>query len=332
MKKVAIFGMVVLMLAFGAGLALANPQADNNSGDANALNGTTTDGSASSSSVTTGIGDVANSSTQTINETKTFDNSKSLAVDSNSLTVTKNDTDTKNITKTDTDTKTITKTDTDSLAVNVGPIAVDSDNKAKNGSAAAVNGNATTTKDSNNTKDVTAFSGNTLGSNNTKNITADNGNSTTVNKTATNSFKKNYAKDIYGSAVAQDGSTATNTNISTKTTTVTIDKSGQNNSKNIIKDISGGSAAAINGNALVDKSKTWNIVDNQVMLATNSGNANSGNLATGTITQGVTKTFSASNSGTFTNINGVINNNNMAGNCNNASALTTISVGGNVNP
>jgi hypothetical protein len=296
MKKLAIFGMVVLMLAFGAGLALANPQVATDDGSGNLSNNPfIADGN--SGSVNTGIGDVAEGgSTQSITENKTFDNSKNLTVDGNSLSVTKTDSDIKNInadngnsitvTKSDTDTKNITVDKSKSLTIGVGDVALGVENEAEKGSAAATNGNASVTKDSNNTK----------GSGNTKNITADNGNSTTV----------------------------------TKSKTITIDKSGQNNSKNIIKDISGGSAAAINGNALVDHSKTWNIVDNQVLWATNSGNAASGALSTGTATQNVTKTFTASNSGTFTNINGVINNNNMAGNCNNASALTTISVGGNV--
>ncbi len=164
MKKVAILGIAVLLVAFGAGMALANPQADNNSGTGG-LTGNTNDGSASTGSQVTGIGDVNAGGTQTITETKNFDNS-TTTVDKSGQS------NTKTITKDSNNTKTISGNTTAALDYT----------KAKNGSAAAVNGNATVNKDSgnsltidksgqinysNNTKTITKDSNNTIGSGNT---------------------------------------------------------------------------------------------------------------------------------------------------------------------
>ncbi len=280
MKKVAILGIAVLLVAFGAGMALANPQADNNSGTGG-LTGNTNDGSASTGSQVTGIGDVNAGGTQTITETKNFDNS-TTTVDKSGQS------NTKTITKDSNNTKTISGNTTAALDYT----------KAKNGSAAAVNGNATVNKDS--------------------------GNSLTIDKSG-QVKKYNKAYDTYGSAVAQDGSTATNT----YTKSTTIDKSGQTNDSFNTKTITK------NSNNTVASNNTVYAVDDQILVNNNSGyGAYADDLtpAAGAFNQSLTvnKTWTAKTVDSFKNINGVINYNQQVGNFNSATASTGFTLNGGV--
>ena len=295
MKKVAICGMAVLLVAFGVSMAFADPASFSNPTDngatANSQSGNATTGGGEKSA-TAGVGDVANQHSTLTSDTTSVDVQTGDILSGNTKTTT---IDKSGQTNTDIDTKTIksfntiTKTDSDTRN--------DIDQKAKNGSAAAVNGNASVTKvdDSGNTKTITK----TDLDQNTKNgsaasfsgdatVNKDSGNTTTIDKSGQTN-KKNIANDNYASAVAQDGSTATstytktttidksgqtnvekakveneagaqnvgngNTATSTYSKTTTIDKSGQNNAKIIAKN---GSAASQTGNAVA---KSYNTED-----------------------------------------------------------------------
>jgi hypothetical protein len=272
MKKLMIFVLAGMLLVFGASAVFANPQVDNNSG-VGGLTGNTNDGSGSTGSVTTGIGDVATGgSTQTVTETKTFDNSDA-SQDNDSKTV-------GNVLSNNTKTVTIDKSAQDnskSLDVNAAGIASENE---KNIAGAQAAGQSTAT----NTNDLSLLSNNT--------------------KTETKTYNKQEIDDTkYGSAAANNGDAS-----ATNTKTVTIDKSGQNNSKNV---------------ALY-------VVDNQVMWATTG--ATPSPIPGGAINQTMNKTFSASTSSSFGGFTGIANNATAAGNFNNTTAYTSISVGGDVNP
>jgi hypothetical protein len=193
---------------------------------------------------------------------------------------------------------------------------VELDQEVKYGSAGSYSGDATVNKDSGNTKTVT------------------------IDKSGQTN-KHNNANGNYGSAVAQDGSTATNT----YSKTVTVDKSGQTNDSNNTKTI------ASNNNLFSGNTKTFTKdsnntktvtidnsgqtsykVDNQVMEACITGisNTDPSCCPTPEITQTVNKNWTAQNNGSFSNINGVINNNNTAGNFNSSVAGTTFTLNGGV--
>jgi hypothetical protein len=304
----------------------------------------------------------SNSATNTDTKTVTIDESGQ----NNSKTCTDNSVYTKtedsNNTKTYTDSSTYTKTETGNLSAK----EVEAEKNIAGAQNAGLGNSATNTNEllSNNTKNEAEK--NIAGAQNAGSGSAENtikllsDNNTTVGKAyakdgsaaagvgdATNTntdtktitidesgqvSKHNNANGNYGSAVAQDGSTANNTY--TKTTTTTIDKSGQNNSKQIIDDTKYGSAAAINGNATVDKSKkiTLYAVDNQVMDACITGISNTTPecCPSPVINQTMNKTVSASTSNSLNGFTGVGNNANAAGNFNNAKAYTAFNLNGGV--
>ncbi|MFZ5447256.1 MAG: hypothetical protein ACOZFS_01265, partial [Thermodesulfobacteriota bacterium] len=209
------------------------------------------------------------------------------------------------------------------------------DVEAKKGAAASATGNANKVE----AEKGSAASGN--------------GNAYNIEVDLDQTTKYGSAASFLGDATVNKNSNNTTNKTYNKTYTKTVDESGQVNTKQYIDDTKEGSAAAINGNASAtntktstktvtidksgqDNSKTKNHfsykVDNQIMDACITGISNTEPRCCPTpeITQTVNKTFSASNSTSFTSINGVVNNNNNAGHFNNNYAYTNFTITGNV--
>jgi hypothetical protein len=349
MKKLVIFGMVALMLAFSVSLALADPASfSNDATDTSTFSSQSgnvpvvTGGSGSTSTqAASGVGDVANGDSQIdsvttstdieISKTDSSDNSgQTNTKDSNNtktVTVNKTDTDTKTIASNNTISKTDSSTNTKTIASNNTITKTDTDQKVddtKNGSAAAVNGNALVDKSKTVKVDVDTSGSNYLGKTEAeKNIlgsqNAGVGNSATTTSslfsgntdTDTKTITKTYTKDSYN-IDSSDNSGQTNTKNIASFNTITKDS---NNKKTYTK----------------DSYNTRNIykVDDQVMNATVAYEPDS-TPGTPQITQTVNKTWSNVVTGSFNGYTGIGNNAQSSGNFNNTKAVTAFNLSGGV--
>jgi len=273
MKKVLIFGMVALMLAFGVSAAFADPVSGN-------VDSLTVDGSGSAGSQVSGQGDVNGVGVQTVFDHKSFDSSTTTIDESgqvntktygsgNTATIDKSgQVNTKTYDSGNTKTVTVDNNNsTDVLSGNTATFDKSGQNNAlcseaeKNiaGSQASGSGNSAT-----NTNTVS------LGSDNTKTLWS--GNSTTVTKTDVDLkqiTKGGSAASYSGSAtvtkgsnnsLTYDGSGQTNCSNNTVTKNTTVDESGQTNLKySKVDNYAGAQNVGNNNTATSEYTKTTTI-------------------------------------------------------------------------
>jgi hypothetical protein len=349
MKKLVIFGMAALMLAFSVSLVLANPADFSNDTTGGSTSTSQSSNipevisgdSSTSTQAGSGVGDVANggsaiSSVTTskdveVTKTDSSDNSgQTNTKDSNnskSVSITKSDFDTKTIASNNTITKDDSSTNTKTIASNNTITKTDVDQKVddtKNGSAAAVNGDATVDKSKTVKVDVDTSGSNYLGKTEAeKNIAGSQnagvGNSATTTTslfsgntdTDTKTITKTYTKDSFNTD-SSDNSGQTNTKAIASFNSITKDS---NNTKTYTK----------------DSYNTKNIykVDDQVMNATVAYEPDS-IPGTPQITQTVNKTWSNTVTDSFNGFTGIGNNAQSSGNFNNTKAVTAFNLSGGV--